>query len=460
MNGRKFLFVSILFCLLFSGCVRSGILPARPILADTTTLTFTSPSPTSTPTQTRTPTRTKTPTEESPDVLLARIVSRLSAEASRNVLVLVESRLYYGLEEELAVLETDLKNENWAPVLSTFPVNISGRNLREALQQIYSQRAYARVFLVGDFPYVRMWGYSIENDNQPKAADYFYMDLDGEWLDTNKDGFYDVHTSGEGDRDPEIFVGRLSGRNVSFLGESELDMLKAYFHRNHAYRTGNLPGRNAAVYAAPAGHHYGWDAPESAWWSQQEIKSMQGLLGSTYVFIFNDTKDPGDAGKWPGEFWLVGSQAEKTAVPAQERFREIMGEGYDYLSIGIHGWQESWGSDFFTNKNVEEVSSAGGKLPVFVVSNSCSTGDISYPNSMGSILTMAGTLVFLGYSAPSEMRWEEFVYWNASLAALPVGPAFQELQAFATPSGYGPVVRNVNWILLGDPTLRLRKAAS
>ncbi len=459
MNGRKFLFVSIPFCILLTGCASSGILPVRPTITETATHTFTVPPPTSTPTQTRTPTRTKTPTEETLDVILARIVSRLSGEASRNILVLVESRLYYGLEKELAVLETDLRDENWIPVISTLPVG-SGKDLRGALQQIYSQRAYAGVFLVGDFPYVRMWGYAIENDNQPGAADYYYMDLDGEWLDTNKDGFYNVHTNGQGDRDPEIFVGRLSGRNVSFLGESELDMLKAYFHRNHAYRTGNLSTRNAAVYAAPAGHHYGWDAPESAWWSQQEIKSMQGLLGSTYVFIFDDTKDPGEAGKWPGEFWLVGSPAEKTAVPAKERFREIMGEGYDYLSIGIHGWQEAWGLNFFANQNVEEVYSAGGKLPVFIVSNSCSTGDISYPNSMGNILTMAGTLVFLGYSAPAEMRWEEFVYWNESLAVLPVGPAFQELQAFATPSGYGPVVRNVNWILLGDPTLRLRTAAS
>ncbi|MGB7539710.1 MAG: C25 family cysteine peptidase [Anaerolineales bacterium] len=458
MNGSKFLVVTIPFCLLLAGCANSGILPVWQTVTETATETPTTLPPTLTSTLTRTSTPTLTPTVEPLDVVIGRIVNGFSEDPGRNILVLVHPNLYFNLEQELAVFESDLRAENWVPVITTLQVS-SPQEMRQALQTIYSQRAFAGVFLVGDFPYERMWGYPIKNPNEPGPADYYYMDLDGEWMDTNKDKFYDVHTNGQGDRDPEIFVGRLSASNVDLLDEPELELMKAYFRRNHAYRTGNLATRNAAVYAAPADHHYGWYAWESAFWSQNEIKSMQALYPLTFAFIFNERAHSWKEDEWASEFWLVGSTEEKTTAPATFMLSELMGDGYDYLSIGIHGWQLAW-AGLFTNQDVVDVHTSGGQLPILVVSNSCSTGDISTADSMGGVISMAGAMVFVGYSAPSEMRWEEFVLWNKSLKEKPIGEAFLKLQDFATPFGYGAVTRNVNWILLGDPTLHLRATAS
>jgi hypothetical protein len=385
-----------------------------------------------------------------------RSAAEFSADPSRNLLVLVNPLLAEGLAEELAILETDLHNENWHPVISAFSAE-SPEAMRKGLQAVYSQQSFAGIFLIGDFPYPRMWGYPIENPDQPGAAEYYYMDLDGEWSDANGDGFYDVHSDGQGDRQPEVFVGRLNGGNVPGLGRSELDMVKDYLRRDHAYRTGTLETRNAGLYATYAHTLYGWVGAENSQWTRTEIlQAIQALYPATDAFIFDESTNPEDSADWTAEFWPMDDLNRKTTVPAREKFFELMGAGYDYLSIGIHGTPDAWGPGFFTSRDVESIYKSGGGLPALIFSASCSTADLGAADNLGSILTMAGSLVFVGFSAPSEMRWMEFVSWNQSLVNATVGVAFLQLQADVTPGGSGDVTRNVNWILLGDPTLRLR----
>lgn len=391
------------------------------------------------------------PADSIPGIIIA-----LSDDASRNILVLVHPGLFDSLTQELAVLEADMQYENWEPVISALRVD-SPEELRQALQSIYIKKPFTGVFLIGDFPYPRMWGYPVENPDQPGAADYFYMDLDGEWTDSNSDGYYDVHSDGQGDRQPEVFVGRLNAGNVPGLGRSELELVRDYLRRDHAYRTETLETRNAALYATYAHTLYGWVGAENAQWTRAEIlQSIQAVYPETDAFIFNESTNPEDSSDWTAEFWPVSDLNQKAVIPAREKFREIMGAGYDYLSIGIHGTADAWGPEFFTNRDVVSVYKSEGRLPVLIFSASCSTADLSAADNLGSILTTAGSLVFVGFSAPSEMRWQEFVSWNRSLVNSPVGAAFMAVQGEATPYGNGAVSRNVNWILLGDPTLRLR----
>ncbi|MGB7539709.1 MAG: C25 family cysteine peptidase, partial [Anaerolineales bacterium] len=171
-----------------------------------------------------------------------------------------------NLTQDLAVLETDLRNENWQPVISAFSAD-SPEAMREVLHAVYSQRPFAGIFLIGDFPYPRMWSYPAEYPDQPGAADYFYMDMDGGWSDANGDGFYDVHSDGPGDRQPEVFVGRLNAGNVPGLGRSELELVRDYLRRDHAYRTGKLATRKAALYATYKHTLYGWVGAENAEWT-------------------------------------------------------------------------------------------------------------------------------------------------------------------------------------------------
>ncbi|MCJ7827075.1 MAG: C25 family cysteine peptidase [Demequinaceae bacterium] len=390
------------------------------------------------------------------------IVGQLGDDASANVLVLVNQELFDPLAPELTTLEDDMRNESWHPAFSVIP-STTAEELRGFLQAIYAEQPFSGVFLIGTFPFIKSSAYLDDNGaDWAGPADLYLMDLDGSWIDTDGDGLYDRLEDGAGDREPEIFVGRLNAQHVDIFGESEVDLMKRYFARNHAYRTGGLATQDAAVYATYAHHHYGRYDSASASWSQNEIDAMVGLLPETEVFIFDDEPDGErleDVNEWPAEFWNVSSSEDRRDVPARQEFLALMGDGYHYLSIGIHGWPRGW-EYLFMVEDVISVLDSGGQLPVFVHSGSCSTGNISQDNDLGSTLTMGGSLVFFGPAAPSEMTWEEYVLWTESLVKLPVGPAFLEVQAFSTASDHGPVPTSVVWILLGDPTLRVRTLAT
>jgi hypothetical protein len=64
------------------------------------------------------------------------------------------------------------------------------------------------------------------------------MDLDGNWEHADQDGDYEVHTSGDGDQGPEIYVGRINAHRLTYAGEAE--MVNDYLAKAHAYRMGDL----------------------------------------------------------------------------------------------------------------------------------------------------------------------------------------------------------------------------
>lgn len=111
-------------------------------------------------------------------------------------------------------------------------------SIKSWIQQQYDQGARGVVF-VGDIPaaFVEV----LDDGGQGTsvfASDLFYMDLDGHWEDEDGDGDYDVHTAGDGDEGPEIYVGHLY---VSTVADNNADELIAdYFAKAHAYRTGQL----------------------------------------------------------------------------------------------------------------------------------------------------------------------------------------------------------------------------
>lgn len=80
---------------------------------------------------------------------------------------------------------------------------------------------------MGDIPYAT-W----ETNGTSYATDYFYMDLNGNWYDTDDppNGVYDVHN---GTIEPEIWVGRLKASNVE---GDEICLFERYFKKNHEYR--------------------------------------------------------------------------------------------------------------------------------------------------------------------------------------------------------------------------------
>lgn len=115
------------------------------------------------------------------------------------------------------------------------------------LGALHSQGLQGAV-LVGNLPaaWGMIWDPEYESGKQ-MPCDYFYMDLDGQWLDLwvgyprdslpGQDGYYDTF---QGAVDPEIWVGRIRVDNLSALGDP-VAMLQAYLERNHQWRLNGDP---------------------------------------------------------------------------------------------------------------------------------------------------------------------------------------------------------------------------
>jgi len=71
--------------------------------------------------------------------------------------------------------------------------------------------------------------------------DLFYMDLDGDWFDTDGNGVYDTH---EGEKTPEIWVGRIT---ATTLTGNTVDLTNRYLEKVHSYRNGELETNGRAL---------------------------------------------------------------------------------------------------------------------------------------------------------------------------------------------------------------------
>jgi len=89
------------------------------------------------------------------------------------------------------------------------------------------------VLFVGDI--VAAWA---EVSGSVFPCDLFYMDLDGSWVDADRDGIYESHSAGLGDEGPEVFVTRINAHTLHY--DTEANMVNGYFAKACAYRAGTL----------------------------------------------------------------------------------------------------------------------------------------------------------------------------------------------------------------------------
>jgi len=155
------------------------------------------------------------------------------------VLVIVDSSIEFEIQDALAQYISDLENENY--LVSVYSVSEGSPNdLRTYLQSKLSEGLVGCI-LIGDLPIP--W-YEINDYGQGHIEEFpmdlYYMDLDGTWNDTDEDGMLDEHLEGDGDMDPEIWIGRLTASTLTFDDANEADLLNNYFAKNHAYRTGSI----------------------------------------------------------------------------------------------------------------------------------------------------------------------------------------------------------------------------
>ncbi len=209
-------------------------------------------------------------------------------QVSRPFAILINADLYSHIKFEIQRYIIELTGEGYSVSLHL----ISGgtpEDIRTLLQQEYTMGIEGCIF-IGDLPIAWFETFGcFDEGHEQFPCDLFYMDLDGVFTDSDGNGLYDEHT---GDVGPELFFGRLTASTLTYTGESEIELLRNYFHKNHFQRSGlmNVASRaliymdddwsNASTQAAHdiSGVYDDWSLVDDKWetWdSDYELRLLE-----------------------------------------------------------------------------------------------------------------------------------------------------------------------------------------
>jgi len=149
----------------------------------------------------------------------------------KSISILVDQLLYLKIKSSLDEYILDLQAEGYFVHLQKV-IGGSPEDIKNWVIERYNAGSEGFVF-IGDI--TAAWA---EVSESVFPCDLFYMDLDGNWEDQDSDGDFEVHTAGNGDMGPEVYVGRIYAGTLTY--DSEENMVNDYLSKAHAYRTGEL----------------------------------------------------------------------------------------------------------------------------------------------------------------------------------------------------------------------------
>jgi len=182
-----------------------------------------------------------------PSNRLAHFVATINAPLNDErgaVLLVVEETWAEELAEELKLLELNLAGDGW--VVERIDWNREGQNngadLKAAIQaQVTANPDINSLFIFGAVEMVKS-GYLAPDGHARHSheTDLFYADLDGQWDDDRTGSSY---TPGDGIYDESYFpseidlrTGRVTFHGMSAFKKNEVEYLRDYIHKEHAYR--------------------------------------------------------------------------------------------------------------------------------------------------------------------------------------------------------------------------------
>ena len=332
------------------------------------------------------------------------------------VYVLVWSYHYPLLLPAISTYKQDLENAGFSVEIIAWPnIPDNAEATRELLQNEASKHEIAGVLLVGDVPYAE---YEIGNERFP--CDLFYMDLDGNWTDSDSNGAYEKHGNGNGDLGPEIWVGRLWASTIT--GDED-ELLINFFNKTHRFRTGELtlPRRALAYIDDPFVYH-----------ADDVNSSLRTMYG-------NETS-------------LVIDPETTNATDYKNRLNDTL--GYEWVHLEAHGNYEGHG--FNTSKGwtyiySSEILSIDPHV-FFYNLLACDTADYRETDYIGGSYIFADTYGLLAVGSTKLGSMSNFNDFYGPIAkGKCIGQSFKEWF-----EKNGELGRDFYYglTILGDPTLR------
>jgi hypothetical protein len=256
--------------------------------------------------------------------------------------LVVEQRLMEPLAASLAQLTADLEAEGYAVTVDgALTSAASPDEIRARLQQRRRDARQLRgAILVGELaaPLYNVASQQGDPYWHDHLVDLYYMDLDGEWSDTDGNGVLDTHRAFRGGlpmralswlaarlplgldrRDPEIWVSRIRAGTLEPLGD-EIALYEDYFARNHAYRTGgelSAPKRAFVSAAVARFSTSGWGARPAQLYDEVETRECTFPAAEPLRELLKDPRG-----------WALGIVGSFSG-PQAHKFHVYEGGGYD-----------------------------------------------------------------------------------------------------------------------------------
>ena len=195
------------------------------------------------------------------------------------IVLIVNSTIFNGINTTLTQFAMDLLAAGYLVAIWNYssppmPRPQQAANLRIALNS-YGPNLEGAIFF-GKLPYME---YELGG---VFPCDLYFMDLDGQWIDTNLNNIFDNHTAGSGDRNPEIWVGRIDPSTMN--GTNEIVAINSYLARNHLYRIASLHRPDSALHFIDDS----WSTWTSEWigelahaYTNQTVIATDSLTNST-----------------------------------------------------------------------------------------------------------------------------------------------------------------------------------
>ena len=197
--------------------------------------------------------------KEFDDIQKVELIRSTLIQTDQMIDVIVNEDLYSSITGALDTFLLDLQIDGYGINLYTANEVLSPAALRNIISQDWLVFDIAGVIFIGDLavPWYEMyepqdWGGSYVEF----PCDLYFMDIDGDWGDSDSDGKFDSHSGSLG---ADIWAGRLVASPLNYHGANEVTLLRNYFRKNHLYRHGDLRlDDKALAFIDNDWNMYGW----------------------------------------------------------------------------------------------------------------------------------------------------------------------------------------------------------
>ena len=153
--------------------------------------------------------------------------------------IFVNEDLYPYIEDDLNIFLLGLRLDGYTINLYTALETLSPVSLRNTLYDDWINQDIIGVIFIGDLavPWYEAYEPWDTTNFVEFPCDLYFMDLDGDWGDSDSNGKFDSHY---GALLADIWVGRLVPSRMHYHGAAEISALQNYFQKNYRYRAGEL----------------------------------------------------------------------------------------------------------------------------------------------------------------------------------------------------------------------------